>query len=241
MMYIVTPILYFSDFWNSKSFPVPIGSGLFNSSFEKFKVDEVLTKDNTLDTAKWEGAKPLLLTPFCECDDTSKANQTLTAVLSAVAIGYGLNVSETSFFSNALKLNKHVIISITVRDSHFDGQCQCCTARNELMLTFSFLLQVMHVFLWHRKDIKRALFYPQHEDVHNRLMMAYHNVPNSWYMTVLAMSLTGSIWLVAFHDSLQLPVWGLLLAVVVALVFLVPVGVLKAVSDTSIGLNVITE
>ncbi|PWN51001.1 hypothetical protein IE53DRAFT_374312 [Violaceomyces palustris] len=41
--------------------------------------------------------------------------------------------------------------------------------------------------------------------------------------------------------SLQLPVWGLLLAIGMSLIFLVPIGILKAVSDTSVGLNVITE
>ena len=107
---------------------------------------------------------------------------------------------------------------------------------------FSILTSMItHVFLWHRKDIKRALFYPPKDDVHNRLMQAYHNVPTSWYMSVLAVSMIGSIWLITANDSLQLPIWGFFLAVIIGLVFLVPVGVLKAVSDTSIGLNVITE
>ena len=67
MMYIVTPLLYFTNFWDFQSFDKPIGSGLFNKEHQKFKVDQVLKSDNTLDLAKWEGAKPLLLTPFCEC------------------------------------------------------------------------------------------------------------------------------------------------------------------------------
>ncbi len=179
MMYVVMPALYFSNFWQALKFPTAIGSGLYNKSFTKFKVDSVLNPDNTLDVSKWEGAKPLLLTPF-------------------FAITYGLSFA--------------ILTSM-----------------------------VTHVFLWHRKDVKRALFYPHFEDVHNQLMKAYHNVPTSWYMTVLLISLSASIWLVAAHDALQLPVWGLLLAILIALVFLVPVGVLKAVSDTSVGLNVITE
>lgn len=42
-------------------------------------------------------------------------------------------------------------------------------------------------------------------------------------------------------DASSAQVWGLLLAVGIALLFLIPVGVIKAVSDTGIGLNVITE
>ena len=86
----------------------------------------------------------------------------------------------------------------------------------------------------------QALRHPNHEDIHNRLMRAYPSVPKSWYLMMLATSLSSAIILV-YMSPLQLPVWGLLLAVLIALVFLIPVGIIKAVSDTGIGLNVITE
>jgi OPT family oligopeptide transporter len=99
---------------------------------------------------------------------------------------------------------------------------------------------ITHVFLWHRKEVYQALRYPNHEDIHNRLMRAYPTVPKSWYMMTLAISLSSAVLLV-FFSPLQLPVWGLLLAVLISLLFLIPVGIIKAVSDTGIGLNVITE
>lgn len=71
-------------------------------------------------------------------------------------------------------------------------------------------------------------------------MQAYQPVPTSWYLSILGVSLGAAVLLVA-TSPLQLPVWALLLAVAIALVFLVPVGIVRAVSDTSIGLNVITE
>ena len=40
---------------------------------------------------------------------------------------------------------------------------------------------------------------------------------------------------------LQTPIWALVLAMVIATVFLVPVGIITAVSNTTIGLNVLTE
>jgi len=96
------------------------------------------------------------------------------------------------------------------------------------------------VILWHWDDMKRAMRSNVSEDVHNRLMQAYDPVPKSWYIITVSLSLGASILLVMF-SPLQLPVWALLLCVAVALVFLLPVGVIKATSDTSIGLNVITE
>lgn len=41
--------------------------------------------------------------------------------------------------------------------------------------------------------------------------------------------------------DLQTPVWLLLLAVVIAAVFLVPIGCITAISNTTPGLNVLTE
>lgn len=99
---------------------------------------------------------------------------------------------------------------------------------------------VSHVFLWHRKEVYKAIRHPYHDDVHNRMMRAYPSVPKSWYLITLAVSLSSAIALV-YLSPLQLPVWGLLLAVLIALLFLIPAGIIKAVSNTSIGLNVITE
>lgn len=41
--------------------------------------------------------------------------------------------------------------------------------------------------------------------------------------------------------SLQTPIWCLVLAILLALIFLVPVGIVSAASGTTVGLNVITE
>ncbi|PWN48094.1 hypothetical protein IE53DRAFT_212756 [Violaceomyces palustris] len=71
MMYIVTPIYYFGfNLWESQSFPQVLGSGLYDKDFKAFKVDDVLLPDNTLDREKWQAAKPMLLTPFCESSFT---------------------------------------------------------------------------------------------------------------------------------------------------------------------------
>lgn len=98
----------------------------------------------------------------------------------------------------------------------------------------------MHVVLWYGKDIKKALFNPVYSDVHNKLMQSYPMVPRSWYMATLTISL-GAASILMITTPLQFPVWGLLLSVGMSLLFLVPIGILKAVSDTGVGLNVITE
>jgi hypothetical protein len=105
----------------------------------------------------------------------------------------------------------------------------------------------------------------KHDDIHNRLMQAYEPVPNSWYIVTLgttfaaagepvgyrSISLTVfSIWpkrvsqitvVLVETNPLQTPIWMLALAVIVAGVFLAPIGIITAVSNTTIGLNVLTE
>ncbi|WFD02369.1 hypothetical protein MOBT1_001051 [Malassezia obtusa] len=178
MMYVVMPLLYFFNFWEAKSFPAVLSSGLFTSNYTKFDVDGVLKKDNSLDVAAWEQNKPMLLTPF-------------------FALSYGISFA---------------VLTSTI----------------------------MHVLLWHGRDIKKALFNPVYSDVHNKLMQSYPLVPHSWYITTLVLSL-GSATILVLTTPLQFPVWGLFLSVGMSLFFLIPIGILKAVSDTGVGLNVITE
>lgn len=80
MVYIVTPILYFGfNLWDSQSFPEVLGSGLYTTNHTRFDIDSLLRPDNTLDTAKWESSKPMLLTPFC------KSNEPILAFLLSCA------------------------------------------------------------------------------------------------------------------------------------------------------------
>ena len=52
--------------------------------------------------------------------------------------------------------------------------------------------------------------------------------------------LSAGIFLVA-NFPLQLPVFGLLMAILLALVFIVPIGIIAAVTSTTLGLNVLSE
>ncbi|WWD21237.1 OPT family small oligopeptide transporter [Kwoniella shandongensis] len=100
---------------------------------------------------------------------------------------------------------------------------------------------LVHVWLWHRDEIKQALSKRTVlNDVHNKLMRAYLPVPSSWYIGLLAINLGAAVILVKI-TPLQMPIWALVLSMAIAAIFLVPVGIIAAVSNTTIGLNVLTE
>jgi hypothetical protein len=69
VMYVLMPILYFSNFWDAKSFPSPINAALYQGkTFSKFDVASLLKADRTLDWDKYNAVKPILLTPWCESE-----------------------------------------------------------------------------------------------------------------------------------------------------------------------------
>jgi hypothetical protein len=71
-------------------------------------------------------------------------------------------------------------------------------------------------------------------------MQAYPPVPHSWYLVTLGLNFAASVILVK-TAPLQTEIWALVLAIALAVIFLVPVGIITAVSNTTIGLNVLTE
>jgi hypothetical protein len=72
-------------------------------------------------------------------------------------------------------------------------------------------------------------------DVHVAMLERHYDpVPGSWYALMLGIPLAGSVYLCLFYP-LQLPVWGLFLAIAIAATFLVPCGIIAATTNTTIG------
>ncbi len=65
-------------------------------------------------------------------------------------------------------------------------------------------------------------------------------VPHYWYLITLVVNFVAAVILVK-TAPLQTDIWALVLAVAISTIFLVPIGVIAAVSNTTIGLNVLTE
>ncbi|KAG0266236.1 hypothetical protein BG011_002933 [Mortierella polycephala] len=99
-----------------------------------------------------------------------------------------------------------------------------------------------HTWLYHRHKLvaqwKQSRGHT--EDIHHKLMQAYPEVPDWWYlslfviMTVVAI-ITCEIW------DYKLPWWGVILAVALSAVFSLPVGLIQAITNQQPGLNIITE
>ncbi|WOK95239.1 oligopeptide transporter 5-like [Canna indica] len=80
-------------------------------------------------------------------------------------------------------------------------------------------------------------------DVHGRMMKTnYREVPQWWFYLILVVVTALSIFTCeGFGGQLQLPYWGIFLAMGMAFFFTLPIGVIAATTNQQPGLNIITE
>ncbi|KAH8671619.1 small oligopeptide transporter [Xylariales sp. PMI_506] len=78
------------------------------------------------------------------------------------------------------------------------------------------------------------------DDIHMKMMRKYKPVPQWWFLVVFVIFLALSF-VVSYVWDTGLTWWGLIIAVIIAAVWLVPVGIIQATTNIQIGLNVITE
>ncbi|KAK2408537.1 OPT super [Trifolium repens] len=178
-----------------------------------------------------------------------------------VPIAYGLNLyygtrfpifSDGLFNTNGQEYNISAII-----DSNFHLDMEAYQREGPLYLSTMFAMSygigfaclsatLVHVLLFHGSDIlqlSKSAFQGKKIDIHTKIMRKhYKQVPEWWFLCILLFSITASVFVCEYYnDQLQLPWWGVMLACVVALLFTLPVGIIRATTNQAPALNVITE
>ncbi|KAJ3098028.1 hypothetical protein HDU97_004361 [Phlyctochytrium planicorne] len=107
-----------------------------------------------------------------------------------------------------------------------------------------FIAAIVHVGLWYGKDIwtrfRTALKDLDSTDIHAKLMDVYPEVPDWWYIVCLAINVALAI-AVCQWGGFDLPWWGVILGLALAVVSILPIGIIQAISGQAIGLNVMSE
>ncbi|KIM53296.1 hypothetical protein SCLCIDRAFT_17961 [Scleroderma citrinum Foug A] len=101
---------------------------------------------------------------------------------------------------------------------------------------------ITHALLFFRKQIWAQTHRLLHEqpDIHARLMSRYAQVPNWWYATIFViMFIFGVVCIEAWPT--EFPVWGFVVALLIAFAYIIPVGMIQAITNQQVGLNVVTE
>ncbi|KAI2639552.1 small oligopeptide transporter [Hypomontagnella submonticulosa] len=101
---------------------------------------------------------------------------------------------------------------------------------------------IVYTYLHHSKTIWAQYQNSTTEkpDIHMKLMQKYKEAPSWWYFSLFGIVLAlGFISVLAYPTNLTW--WAFLLAVGISFVFSLPIGIIQAVTNHQIGLNVLTE
>ncbi|KAJ5453958.1 Sexual differentiation process protein isp4 [Penicillium daleae] len=111
-------------------------------------------------------------------------------------------------------------------------------------LSFAGIIAViLHTVLFHGPDLYarfRAVNGTEEEDVHSRLMARFKPVPLWWY-GVVTLIMIGMALGVTLGFSTHLSWWAFFISLIIAILWFVPLGIVKASTNIDIGLNVLTE
>ena len=107
---------------------------------------------------------------------------------------------------------------------------------------------IVYAYLYHRHEITRGFksllkkTNPKttYRDVHNRLMAVYPEVPEWWYMLILVVAI-GLGLIAILNYPTHTSVGALFMGIALAVVFLVPIGVIYAITNVQVTLNVLSE
>lgn len=96
--------------------------------------------------------------------------------------------------------------------------------------------------MWFRRDIARRFrsSLKDERDVHSRLMQAYPEVPGFWFAITGVISLIFLLVAIEIFPT-RLPIWGAFLGLGIAAVLAVPVGMIQAITNQQIGLQVMHQ
>ncbi|KAJ7260650.1 OPT oligopeptide transporter [Mycena rebaudengoi] len=101
---------------------------------------------------------------------------------------------------------------------------------------------ITHAFLFFRKQIWTQSRRAMHEqpDIHARLMAVYPQVPQWWYIIIFLSMFVFGVVSIEVWDT-KFPVQYFILALVIAFFYVIPIGMIQAITNQQVGLNVITE
>lgn len=159
-----------------------------------------------------------------------------------------LPISSSGTFDNT---GSSYNVSAVIQDGQFN--LDMYKAYSPLFLSMTYALSygvtfaaftsvIVHTWLWYRRDIviqiRKSL--KDNHDVHSRLMAHYPEVPQWWYIILGIAAFGLSIGAVQGWDT-KLPVWALIVALILSIAFIIPAGIIRAITNQTIATQVLGE
>ena len=96
--------------------------------------------------------------------------------------------------------------------------------------------------MWYRHDIIRQFrrTVRDEKDIHARLMSVYPEVPTWWYGVLFVIAFVFGVVAIEIFPT-QFPVWAFILSIAISFFFVIPVGIVRAITNQLLGINVLAE
>ncbi|TFK61872.1 small oligopeptide transporter, partial [Pluteus cervinus] len=111
-------------------------------------------------------------------------------------------------------------------------------ATSFLAITATITHALIHFWDPIRLQFKRSL--REEPDIHARLMSQYPQVPEWYYACIFAVSFAFACVCIKVWPS-GMTIWALVIALLISIVYVIPIGMIQAITNRQIGLNVLTE
>lgn len=209
---VFIPAIYFTNIKWTQYFPIN-SNAVFTNKGEVFEVSRILS-NGKFDEQKYQNYSP----PFYSA--ASLVVYGAFFLYYPASIVYSLLYHRTIIF----KGTKHVFDSV--------GKFICAPVKRWRMYRAGLEpLPESH-------ERKNAL--DEFTDSHSTMMKRYKEAPDRWYLAILLLAIALGIVSVRVYPT-ETPIWGVFLALALGTVFLIPNGLMMAMTNMSIGLNVLSE
>lgn len=214
VMWIIAPILYYNNVLSSAYLPI-LSSAVFDNTGKPYDVSKILTPNFVFDKEAYENYSKVYL-PITYVLSYGVQFASLTALLTHTTCWHGRDIWQQS---------QQAFIE---RQEKSDGSYQAIPTHENQNGTHNL----------HRVDSETIK--AGGEDVHNRLMRRYKDVPMIWYALTFVTMLAVGIFVVEYYP-VHLPWYGLLMALGITTVLFIPVGIVMAITNQHSSLYLICQ
>lgn len=101
---------------------------------------------------------------------------------------------------------------------------------------------IVHTALYHGPRIYRAIVNVKTEadDIHYKLMKMYPEVPDWWFLALLAVVFVFAVVSLEVYDT-ELPVWGYVISVLLPSIYIIPTAFIYAMTSQQVTINLLAE
>lgn len=202
VMWIAAPILYYANVLYGAYMPM-VSASVYDNLSNTYDVSRILTPDFLFDAEAYRNYSPVYL-PITYVLSYAAQFASITALLVHTALWHGQAIV-TQWRSSLQELNGA---------SAADLEPPSPTKYRRSSTDFR------------QPDVEQMM---NLEDVHNRLMRRYEDVPAWWYILTGAVMLAIGIFVVEYYP-VHLPWYGLILAIGICCVLFIPIGIVMAIT-----------